>query len=313
MPSHNDLAVLSGGSGSSKFALAFTRYADSVRDGARISFVANVSDNFWHNSLLICPDVDILTYALSGELDESKGWGLLEDGFSSLTRLSVFDSDGTWFKLGDMDLALSIRRTQLLARGWKLSSITEDFSRNLRIRHEIIPATDDHLETYFKTNCGLMHLQEYWVRHKALPGVFDVIYEGLNSARPHSKLLGLLTRTVIICPANPVTSIMPTIRLPGVKGRLSSSKIIAISPFVGNKPFSGPAGAMMSSLGLSANSFGVAKLYSSFLKILVLDSKEEIQVISKIKDLGIECIQMNTRLSHIHDQLSFAEELFGIV
>ena len=69
----------------------------------------------------------------------------------------------------------------------------------------------------------------------------------------------------------------------------------------------------MSSLGLNANSFGVAKLYSSFLKILVLDSKEEIQVISKIKDLGIECIQMNTRLSHIHDQLSFAEELFGIV
>src|SRR5579875_752930 len=72
----HQLSVLCGGSGSSKFALAITRGLAQSSRVVDARFFSNVGDNFWHYGLYICPDVDILLYALAGMLDESKGWGI---------------------------------------------------------------------------------------------------------------------------------------------------------------------------------------------------------------------------------------------
>src|SRR4029077_9634212 len=93
---------------------------------------------------------------------------------------------------------------------------------------------------------------------------------------------------VMICPANPVSSILPIVGLKGFGKRLSKSRALAISPFIGGTPFSGPASKLMNAVGLEASSYSVAKLYSEWLDIFLVDTSEDNKIIKQIEDLGIE-------------------------
>ncbi len=308
--------VICGGSGSSKFALAFTKYKESLNAISEydLGFIANVSDNFWHLGIYVCPDIDIITYALAGRLDETKGWGIASDSLSTVRTHSIYDSKSGWFDIGDKDLALSLRRTNLLNQGWKLSSITEASGRALGVKYRIIPSTDSDVQTFVGSCLGFVHLQEFWVKnHGSLP-VSTVIYRGIDSAKPNPEAETYLKNgTVIICPANPVTSILPSVRIQGVTEWLNSSRVVAISPFVGTSPFSGPAGVMMRALGIPSTSYGVARLYSEFLKLLIVDSNESKETIMKVKDESIECVSMPTRIASNEDQLRLARGIFEIL
>lgn len=114
----------------------------------------------------------------------------------------------------------------------------------------------------------------------------------------------------LILPANPISSVLPTINLRGVKDKLHKARIvIAISPFIGTKPFSGPAAKFMQALGLEQSSFGVSKLYSNFLKILLIDSTEEMDIARKVRDLGIECVKTNIRIRTLKDKKRIVNEI----
>lgn len=304
------LGIICGGSGSSKFARVFYRYPGKFGK-EDLGFVANVADNFWYHGVYVCPDVDILTYSLSGQLDYSKGWGVRFDTFGSKKSLSELESPYSWFGLGDRDLGFALRRTELMSQGWSLSGVTDHFCKSMKIESAVIPATDDSVQTFVRTTSGTMHLQEYWVKYHAIPRPFEIEYSGIEDAMPNEKLKDFISN-VIICPANPITSISPTMRLKGVQKMLKSAKVVAISPFVGNKPVSGPVGALMSGLSLEPNSFGVAKIYSSFLKTLLVDTKEESSIIGKIKDIGIECLRTNTMLRDEPSGKKIAEELLSM-
>lgn len=257
------------------------------------------------------PDVDIVMHALSGQIDSSKGWGIKSDTFEGSKVFSALSTQNEWFSLGSIDSAYCQRRTELMKRGWSLSSITKMFCRKLSIRWPVIPATDDEVTTFVKTKAGLMHLQQYWVKHKAVPEPLEVIYHGQINAIANPDTLEYLNEQVIICPANPITSISPTTGLRQVKRKLKNSRAIAISPFVGDKVFSGPASQFMIAMGIQPNSLGVAKMYSSFLKLLVLDSQESKEMEGAISDLGIECYRTNTRIDNSNTQ-SFASEIMNI-
>jgi len=305
----HQLSVLCGGSGSSKFALAITRGLAQSSRVVDARFFSNVGDNFWHYGLYICPDVDILLYALAGMLDESKGWGITGDTFVVRDTLRTYDKESAWFNLGDRDFALSVRRTELLTMGRKrLSEITEELRGALKIKYPVIPSSDDPVETHVKTANGWMHLQEFWVKNKAALEPLEVRYDGIESAKPNPNL-AILPGSTVLCPANPITSILPIVNLKGVRESLRRSKTIAISPFVGDKPYSGPAGVLMKALGLEASSYGVAKLYSDFLRIMLVDKNEECGIIRRIRDLGVECVSRNTRLANEQDKLSFWNDL----
>ncbi len=79
-----------------------------------------------------------------------------------------------------------------------------------------------------------------------------MIFTGLEEALPCQGFLDLLEKedTIIIGPSNPVTSIGPILALPGVRDRLKKKKVVAISPFVGNRPVSGPAAKLMEAQGV---------------------------------------------------------------
>ena len=306
------LNVLCGGSGSSKFALALARGIEFSNDNYELKFFSNVGDNFWHHGLYVCPDVDIITHALSGSLDEQKGWGVVSDSYVVRDELAKLDPSSSWFNLGDRDLALSIRRTELLKQGKKLSEITEEFRVKKGVKYRIIPASDDHIQTEIQTENGWEHLQEFWVKNKATEKPLSVRYKGIETAKPNPELLNL-EGTTLICPANPVTSISPIISLEGVKESLKKTKCIAISPFLGGEPFSGPAGILMKSLGKESSSSSLAFRYSSFLKILIVDEKESNDETKKVKNLGIECIPMKTKITDRKSQLDFWTQLKDIL
>lgn len=306
------IGVISGGSGSSKFVGALEKFLPS--HSLKPQYVANVGDNFWHYGLYICPDVDILMYTLSGRLDDRKGWGIKYDSFNFVKSYSLLYPDEAWFNLGDSDLALCLRRTELLRGGWKLSKITEHFRRLFGIDSPIIPATDDSVQTFIGTKNGSMHLQEFWVKNKGEPEVTRIYYSELSKAKPNAAVRDALSGKVLILPANPVSSVLPTINLPHVRSFLKeASSVVAISPFVGSEPFSGPASKFMRALGVESSSYGVAVLYHEFLRILLVHIHEETKVMEKIKGMGIECIRTNTFVRSAKDKEKLVNEVASIL
>lgn len=302
------VGVISGGSGSSKFATALGKYGQERRFG----FVCNVGDNFWFHGLYVCPDLDIITYALAGKLDESVGWGIRGDSGRFVKGLASLGYE-SWFNLGDEDLALSVARTELIGKGMSLSRITDRVRRSLGIRHRVLPASDDSVQTHIRTSLGKIHLQEYWVKMKAAPKVQGVDYVGIKRATPNKEALDFLSGSVVIFPANPITSVMPTLRLRGVRQRLRRAKVVAISPFIGRTVFSGPAARLMRDLEIDPSSYGVANLYSDFLNLFLVDNGEDQKEILKIKALGIECIRTNITIRSEADRRSVAREIMSVL
>jgi LPPG:FO 2-phospho-L-lactate transferase len=304
------VGVISGGSGSSKFAIALDRYADQEK--IDFAYVCNVADNFWFHGLYVCPDIDIITYALGGILDEKKGWGISGDSRNFLKTLEMLGYE-SWFNLGDRDLAISVARTEQMKSGFSLSETTEKLRKSLGIKNRIVPATDSQVQTYMDTNLGRIHLQDFWVRNKGIPKVYDVHYVGIETAKPTSETLELLSQEVIILPANPITSILPTLSLRRVRKKLKDAKVIAISPFVGKNIFSGPAAKLMKAMNIEPSTYGVAKLYSDILDLFIVDRMEDSSEVKKIKELGIECIKTNVRANTPSEKQHISNEIMRIL
>src|SRR4030042_2102636 len=106
---------------------------------------------------------------------------------------------------------------------------------------------DDIVSTVVNTSEGEMHFQDFWVGLRGQPTVKSIIFKGLENAIPSAGFLNLLKKedTILIGPSNPVTSIGPILAMPGVREHLRNKKVVAVSPFVGNRPVSGPMAKFM--------------------------------------------------------------------
>jgi LPPG:FO 2-phospho-L-lactate transferase len=88
------ITLIAGGTGSVKLARGLSKVADNL------TVIANVADNIWLHGLYICPDIDTVTYGLSGLLDKSRGWGVIDDSFVFMEQMNKLGQD-YWFKIGD--------------------------------------------------------------------------------------------------------------------------------------------------------------------------------------------------------------------
>ncbi|MBI3858801.1 MAG: 2-phospho-L-lactate transferase [Thaumarchaeota archaeon] len=280
------VTALAGGTGSAKLLRGL------VSAGADLTVVANVGDNIWLRGLYVCPDVDIAMYALAGIADRKKGWGIEGDSFHGLEQYGRLGGDG-WFALGDMDLATHMLRTEFLRSGMSLTWITKELCRRLHVRQCLLPATDSDVETRIRTTEGAMHLQEFWVMRRGRPKVAGVEYPGASKARITSEVRSAIKDAdkVVVCPANPVTSIGPMLALPGMKRSLAETRgtIIAVTPMKGSGPFSGPAGKLMKAVGVRPDSLGVAKMHAGFLDAMVIDRSDK-RLVPEISRLGVKCL-----------------------
>ncbi len=251
------MIVLSGGTGTPKLLLGLKELL-SPKD---LSVVVNTAEDLWISGNFVSPDVDTVLYTFADMVDDRRWWGIKDD--SSLTHdflmaLGVSEM----LTLGDKDRAVHIFRSELLRRGHSLSTATKSLADALGVTQRVLPMSDDPVSTMITTPSGEVHFQDFWVGMKGKPDIISLRFRGIDEARPSPGFLELLEREdiVLIGPSNPVTSIGPILALKGVRDHLADKKVIAISPFVGNKPVSGPAAKFMNACNVPPSDEGVAAL-----------------------------------------------------
>ena len=298
------ITALAGGVGAARFLTGLVKLVEE-KD---VSIIVNTGDDIELFGLHISPDVDIVTYTLAGIVDEEKGWGIKGDTFHCLEALRKFNSE-VWFNLGDKDLATHILRTNLLKHGSKLSEVTAQVSRLLGLEATILPMTDDKFETRVLIEEGSVHFEKYFVKREAKDDVLGVEFLGADRAKPAAGVLEAIKEAelVIICPSNPIVSIGTILSVNGVRDALkhTDAKKVAVSPIIAGAPVKGPADKLLRGLGFEVSAYSVAKLYSDFLDMFVLDVADSAER-AKIEALGVEVKVTNTLMKSLEDKVKLA-------
>jgi len=303
--------ALSGGVGGAKLALGLL-HAMPPED---LLVVANTGDDFDHLGLRICPDIDTVTYTLSGLANPTLGWGRGDETWSFMETVESLGGEH-WFRLGDRDLALHVERTRRLGEGQSLSEITTESEERQDISDRIAPMTDDPVRTIVETPDGPLAFQHYLVSEQCRPAVTGFRFEGVDSASPGAALTAALAGKgpdmVVICPSNPFISIDPTLALPGPTHTLEScaAPVIAVSPIVGGQAIKGPTAKMLAELGLPSTALAVAEHYQGVVDGFVLDRADS-GAEDAVRERGCEVLVTNTVMKSLQDRVSLARDVIA--
>jgi LPPG:FO 2-phospho-L-lactate transferase len=304
------IVALAGGVGAARFLQGLIR----VHKEDDITVIVNTGDDLVYNGLFISPDIDIIIYTLAGIVDEEKGWGIKGDSFNCLEMLRRYGVD-VWFNTGDMDLSTHILRTKMMKSGFTKSECTRRLCNLLELKTNIIPMSDERVETRIITDKEDLHFQEYLVKRLARDNVVDIIFKGINEANPAPKVIESIMSAdiIIVCPSNPFVSIKPILSIKGVENALKKTKapIISITPLIGNAPIKGPLDKIMRGLKLDISAYTVANLYQGFIDAFILDVTDK-TLENKIKSLGIRVFIMDTLMRGINEKMQIAKNVLNI-
>jgi LPPG:FO 2-phospho-L-lactate transferase len=304
-----DVVALAGGVGGAKFVdgLAQNLPARSV------SVIVNTGDDFEHLGLLICPDLDTITYTLAGIASSETGWGREDESWRCLETISTLGGE-TWFRLGDLDLGTHLVRTERTRNGELLSTVTRDFCRSFGIEVLVFPMTDDLVRTVVTTDQGELAFQQYFVREGCEPEVKSITFRGAENAGPAAGVLEILDKAdvVIICPSNPWLSIDPILAIHEISVAVSRNACYAISPIIGGKSVRGPAAKIYRELGFEPSPLAVATHYQDFLTGLIIDEVDRL-FSTQIEDLGMSCFVTNTLMKTATDRRELAAEVLSFI
>ena len=305
------ICVLTGGTGGAKFVDGLRQ----VIPAEEITLVVNTGDDLLWWGLYVSPDIDSITYVLSGLLSRERGWGVKGDTFLCLQAMGQL-GEPTWFHTGDRDLAVHLLRSRLLAEGKTLSEATSTISNKLGVKAQILPKTDSRVETRVDTPSGELSFEQYFVQRWYQDPVNSVRFAGSSDAEPAPGVIEaiLSADAVLIAPSNPITSIGPILSVPEVRNALRSArgKVAAVSPIVGNAPVAGPAGILMAAQGLPCSIAGVAKAYEDFLDLLICDTRDT-RAAEELRKRGlrVECTQ--TIMRSAEDRAALARTALSLV
>jgi LPPG:FO 2-phospho-L-lactate transferase len=305
------ICVLSGGTGGAKFVDGLRQ----VMPAEEITLIVNTGDDLLWWGLYVSPDVDSITYVLSGLLSRERGWGVKGDTFLCLQAMGQL-GEPTWFHTGDRDLAMHLLRSRLLAEGKTLSEATAVISEKLGVKARILPMSDSRVETRVDTPAGELSFEEYFVQRWYQDPVNSVRFAGASDAEPAPGVIDTIegADAILIAPSNPITSIGPILAVPGIREALMRcpGKVAAISPIIGNAPVAGPAGILMAAQGLPCSIAGVAHAYEDFLDILICDTRDARAAESLRKNgFRVECTQTVMRRSE--DKAALARDAISFV
>jgi LPPG:FO 2-phospho-L-lactate transferase len=305
------ILALTGGTGGAKLVQGLAAEIDP----ADLSIICNTADDAIFNGLHVSPDIDTIVYTLAGLNDEQKGWGLAGESFVALEQLRRLGEE-VWFKLGDKDLAMHILRTQLLRQGITLSGVTQRIRTALDVKSQILPMSDDRIETRIVTSGGEISFQEYFVRERWAPEVKQVFFAGIDRSKPAPQVLQAIRNAagIVICPSNPVTSIGPILSVPGVRQTLRESgrRIVGVSPIIARAAISGPAHTLMRANDLEPSVRGVAKGYADILDVLLVDPEDQ-PLYGDIEKLGVKPVSANIRMNSLADKRRLAREVLALL
>jgi LPPG:FO 2-phospho-L-lactate transferase len=268
------IAALAGGVGAARML----RGLSAVVPAGEISAVVNTGDDLVLHGLHISPDLDTVTYTLAGAVNPETGWGLTGESWRTMEALDRYGGQ-TWFRLGDLDLATHLYRTQRLAEGAGLAQVTAEIAAAWDVDVRLLPMSEQPVRTVLTVEGeGDVSFQHYFVARRHDVTVEAVRFSGAGDARPGPGVLEALAGAdaVVICPSNPIVSIGPLLAVPGIEAAVGArrDRVVAVSPIVAGSALKGPADRLMRELGHDASVVGVARLYAPIASVLVIDEAD---------------------------------------
>ena len=305
------ITVLTGGTGGAKFV-------DGLRQAVppeELTIIVNTGDDLLWWGLYVSPDIDSITYVLSGLLSRERGWGVKGDTFYCLQAMGQLGQP-IWFHTGDRDLAMHVLRSKLLAEGKTLSEVTAEICDKLGVKARILPMSDSRVETRVGTPVGELSFEEYFVQRWYQDPVESIRLAGAADAEPAPGVVDAILSSdiVLVAPSNPVTSIGPILAVPGVRDALQRTpgKIAAVSPIIAGEAVAGPAGILMASQGLNVSVAGVAEAYHDFLDMLVIDDRDE-QSADELRQSGLRVHVTKTLMRTAEDKAELANSVLSAI
>ena len=302
------MIILSGGTGTPKLLDGLKE----ILPPGELTVVVNTAEDLWVSGNLISPDLDTVLYLFSDQIDRKKWWGIENDTFRTYERMQELGVEES-MKLGDMDRATHIIRSNLIRDGASITEATVKLASLFGIEANILPMSDDPVSTCIETLNGVMHFQDFWIGKHGEPDVLGVDIRGVSEASVAKKVMEALEKDdkVLIGPSNPITSIGPIISLPGMRELLKQKKVVAVSPIIGNAPVSGPAGKLMQACGLEVSSMGVAEYYQEFLDVFVFDERDRADEFA-FEKLGCRACRADTLMTSTEKSKELAEFVVGL-
>jgi LPPG:FO 2-phospho-L-lactate transferase len=302
------ICVLCGGVGAARMLRALLR----VVPGDELTGVVNVGDDFELHGLRICPDLDTVVYTLADAINPETGWGLAGETWQAMGTLQRYGGQ-TWFSLGDQDIATHLYRTQRLAEGADLTTVTGEIARAWGVDVTLLPVTHDGVATRVTVpGLGEIGFQDYFVGQQHDVAVSAVRFAGAETALPAPGVLDALAEAerIVIAPSNPIVSIGPLLAVPGVRDAVKARRddVVAVSPTSAGRALKGPAARMMAELGHEASVVGVARLYADLAGTLVLDEADA-DAVAGVEEAGVQAVLTGTVMS----EPAVAERLARVV
>ncbi|HEX3293988.1 MAG TPA: 2-phospho-L-lactate transferase [Solirubrobacterales bacterium] len=261
--------VLAGGTGGAKLAAGMQDLL-----GSGLSVVANTADDIEIVGVDVSPDPDLITYWLSGEIDEERGWGIKGDSFTVFNRLVALGVPD-WFQLSDRDLATCLYRRVFVSEGGRRTDAQAQIARALGVQAAVLPMSEQPVRTRVRTAEGWRDLQLYLVAEHAEAPVEGIELQGIGEARPTPEVLSAIAEAdaIVIGPSNPVISIGPIVSMPGVRDAIAASAapVVAVSPYVAGQVVKGPTDIFMQAVGRPSTAAGVTSLYEGLIDGMVCD------------------------------------------
>ncbi len=299
------ITALAGGVGAARLLRGMVE----VVAAGDITAVVNVGDDTDLHGLHISPDLDTVLYTLADAINPETGWGLAGETWRVMESLGRLGGV-TWFNLGDRDLATHLYRTQRLAEGATLGTVTGELADRFGVGIRLLPVTDDPLRTRLRLRDGEeVGFQEYFVKLRHDVAVTEVSFAGAEDARPGAGVLESIAaaETVVVCPSNPVVSIDPVLVVPGVADALAARRddTVAVSPIVAGSALKGPADRLLVEMGFESSVVGVARWYAPWVATLVIDEADA-ALAPAVESLGVRCVVAPAIMSDVSHAAALA-------
>jgi len=309
------VTLLSGGTGTPKLLQGLKR----VLKEENISVVVNTGEDTWVGDLYLSPDIDTVLYTFADMINEETWYGVKNDTFITHETLKMYQSEGfsEFLRIGDRDRALKIHKTYFLRRGYPLSKVVDMERKLLKVRGKVFPMTDDRVETKIlveeeidgRKEKILLKFHDFWIKRRGRAKVLDVFYENSQYARGVEGALESIEEAdlIVIGPSNPVTSIGPILSIRDIRRALKGKRVFVVSPIVGDRAVSGPAGVLMKAKGYPVNIYGVYKFYEDLVDTLIIDKRDNLEE----KKEGIKCkvVATDIILKDMEDKVNLAKRI----
>ena len=264
--------ILAGGTGGAKLAAGMQDLL-----GPGLAVIANTADDIEIVGVDVSPDPDLITYWLSGDIDEQRGWGIEGDSFTVFDRLVSLGAPD-WFRLSDRDLATCLYRRAFVADGGRRTDAQAQIARALGVRAAVLPMCEESVRTRVMTADGWRGLQRYLVAEQAAAPVEGVEVEGIADASPTPEVLSAIAeaQAIVIGPSNPVISIGPIVSIGPLREAIAAAAapVVAVSPYVAGEVVKGPTDLFMRAVGRPSTAAGVASLYEGLIDGMVCDPED---------------------------------------